>query len=221
MADIASLKSELRAAIADAQDDGGYSDDGYERIMTAIDALVPHTPLPRPLDDQAKVTDPWETDFAQFGPRHTAGKPKAHDNMFNFLTFGKLPKKPLRVLTLDQEIHHETRDYNNVHEIETMDGKVKAELILFGRYDIPEDEPQRYSVEFYGGVLRAKGMSDDDLRKAFDIDADTPLAFDIPKPPKLHSDIVYCDDDLRINFGSMGGKYVLHRLDRPFLSVDL
>ncbi|MEO0410753.1 MAG: PAP/fibrillin family protein [Pseudomonadota bacterium] len=220
MTDVSALKAELSAAIADTKEDGSYEDAAYDRIMAAIDALVPHTPLPRPLDDQAKVADPWGTDFAQFGPRHTAGKPKAHDNMFNFLTFGQMPKKPLRVLDLLQEIHHETKDYNNVHLIETMDGSVKAELIVFGRYDIPEDSPQRYSVEFYKGVLRAEGMSDTELRQAFDLSEDDALEFDI-KPPKLHSDVVYCDEDVRINFGSMGGKYVLHRRPEPFLSVDV
>lgn len=218
MADLAALKKDLMDAIGDAGPDGTYDDAAYDRIIAAIDALVPHTPLPRPLDDQAKVADAWATDFAQFGPRHTAGKPKAHDNMFNFLTFGKMPKKPLRVLELVQEIHQDTKDYNNVHYIETMDGSTKAELIVYGRYDIPADEPQRYDVEFYKGELRAPGMSEDDLRKAFALNEDTPLTFDI-KPPKLHSDVVYCDDDMRINFGSMGGKYVLHRLDAPCVSV--
>ncbi len=220
MADLAALKTELRDAIGDAQADGTYTDEAYDRIMTAIDALVPHTPLPRPIDDQAQVADPWGTDFAQFGPRHTAGKPKAHDNMFNFLTFGKMPKKPLRVVELLQEIHHETKDYNNVHLIETMDGETKAELIIYGRYDIPDENPQRYSVEFYKGELRADGMDDAALRKAFDLSEDDALVFDI-KPPKLHSDVVYCDEDMRINFGSLGGKYVLHRLPADFVSVDL
>jgi hypothetical protein len=30
-------------------------------------------------------------------------------------------------------------------------------------------------------------------------------------PPRLHSDVVYLDDDLRINIGSFGGLYVLRR----------
>jgi hypothetical protein len=31
--------------------------------------------------------------------------------------------------------------------------------------------------------------------------------------------VVYCDDDMRINFGSMGGVYVLNRLNTPGKSV--
>jgi len=218
MTDVTPLKTELLEAIRSANEDGTYTDAAYDRVIAAIDALVPHTPLPRPLDDQAKVADPWGTDFAQFGPRHTAGKPKSHENMFNFLSFNKLPKKPLRVLEILQEIHHETKDYNNVHLIETIDGSVQAEFIIFGRYSIEEDEPQRYHVEFYAGELRGEGMTDADLHKAFDIPEDKPLRFDL-KPPTLHSDVVYCDDDMRINFGSLGGKYVLHRIHQPFMSV--
>ncbi|MEM9879882.1 MAG: PAP/fibrillin family protein [Pseudomonadota bacterium] len=218
MADLATLKTNLLDAIGAAEDDGTYSDAAYDNVMSAIDALVVHTPMPRPLDEQDKVADPWGTDFAQFGPRHTAGKPKQHENMFTFLTFGKLPKKPLRVLEIQQEIHHETKDYNNVHLIETIDGSVKAELILYGRYSIEEDTPQRYNVDFYKGELRADGMTDADLRQAFDLPEDKPLQFEF-KSPTLHSDVVYCDEDMRINFGSLGGKYVLHRLKQPFVSV--
>ena len=39
------------------------------------------------------------------------------------------------------------------------------------------------------------------------------------KPPRLHSDIVYLDRDTRINLGSLGGFYVLRRLDEPSVSV--
>jgi len=62
------------------------------------------------------------------------------------------------------------------------------------------------------------GLSDAEIRKALDMPDDTPLEVEI-KSPKLHSDIVYCDEDIRINFGSVGGIYVLGRLNHEGTSV--
>ena len=39
------------------------------------------------------------------------------------------------------------------------------------------------------------------------------------KPPKLSSDVIYLDDALRINVGSLGGLYLLRRSDEPAISI--
>ena len=62
------------------------------------------------------------------------------------------------------------------------------------------------------------GVSGAELRQAFGFEAEQALDISF-KPPKLHSDVVYCDDDLRINFGSMGGVYVMSRLHHSGHSV--
>ncbi|MEM6266244.1 MAG: hypothetical protein AAF707_01870, partial [Pseudomonadota bacterium] len=79
MADIETLKTDLRAAIDDCKPDGTYDDTTFERIHALINELVPHTPTPRPLDAQDFVEAPWGSYFAQFGPKHTAGKPIKHE----------------------------------------------------------------------------------------------------------------------------------------------
>ena len=63
---------------------------------------------------------------------------------------------------------------------------------MHGRYGPDQGNPKRYMVEFY--------------RVAF-------------RPIPFHSDIVYLDDDLRINYGKLGGFYVLERLNEPGHSV--
>ena len=220
MTDISVLKAALRAEIDKAGPEGTYDDPVLDRIHELMNALAAVTPMPRPIDEQEKVQGPWSSYFAQFGPRHTAGKPIEHETSFKLLSFNNFPDKPIRMVEIEQEIHAQSKDYNNVQIVESIDGETRAHFIMYGRYDIDPDEPQRYKVEFYRIALEAtNGESDEDLRAAFDLPADTPLSVDM-KPPKLHSDVVFCDEDMRINFGSMGGAYVMNRSDHGGYSVS-
>ncbi len=214
------LKTDLIAAINRAEPDGRYSEAHLDAVHALVNRLLPLTPLPRPADREDYVTGAWGTRFAQFGAKHTAGKPVIHETDFRILSFANLPKQPLRLLDLEQEIHHASKDYNNVHLIETLDSSFRATLIVFGRYRLDAENPQRYHVDFYKVAVRAPhGVSDAALRSAFGFATDQPLAVEF-KPPRVHSDIVYCDADMRINFGSLGGVYVLNRLaERPGISV--
>lgn len=221
MADLETLKSELRSAINDSNPDGTYSDEAYERLKSAIDAIVPHSPIPNPYEKQADIAGHWVTRFAQFGPRHTAGKPIEHDNQLNFVSFSAFPPLPFRNLDLAQEIHQDSKDYNNVHVIEPAGGGPKLRLATYGRYHVNEDEPQRYGVEFYKTrIWSENGHSDDEVRSLLGLPEDHELEKPV-RSPKLHSDIVYCDDELRINFGSVGGIYVLERVEHPGVTVEL
>ena len=220
MSDLSELKQTLRLAINNANEDGTYSDEAYSQVKAAIEALVPHSPIMRPHDEQEKISAAWSTLFAQFGPRHTAGKPVVHEGKLNFVSFSAFPALPFRNLELEQEIHHVSKDYNNVHVIEPIDGSTKLRLATFGRYSVTADEPQRYHVNFYKTKIWSEmGLSDAEIRTALGMPEGTPLEVEI-KSPKLHSDIVYCDEDIRINFGSVGGIYVLARLHHDGATVN-
>lgn len=214
-----SLKAALRDRIAEAQPDGTYDAATYEAVEAAIKALVPLNPIASPALEQARVSGPWGTLFAQFGAKHTAGKPVAHDSTLATQTFNKLPKVPVRVLSIDQEIDHEDRHYNNVVTVAPPDGGHEAHLIIWGRYDVSAETPQRYAIRFYAvELMPGAGRSAAQLRTDFGLDPEKPLRVDM-SAPDLHSDIVYCDDDLRINYGSLGGIYVLERLHHKGHSV--
>jgi len=220
MSDIDGIKRDLRAAIDACQADGTYDEATFDLIHALIAKLVPHTPVPRPIDRQDFVASPWNSHFAQFGPRHTAGKPIRHVSSLRLQSFGAFEDLPIKVHEIDQEIRVDGRHYNNVTEITTPDEAHAARLIVWGRYDIPEDLPQRYSVEFYAvELVPPEGVSAADLREQFGLEPESELKRSL-KPPKLHSDVVYCDDDMRINFGSMGGVYVMNRGAGPGKSVD-
>jgi hypothetical protein len=220
VADIQALKAELRAAIDACQPDGTYDDATFDRIHALIEKLVPQTPVPRPVDEQDYVASPWGSHFAQFGPRHTAGKPIKHVSSLKLQSFNAFGDIPIKVHEIDQEIRVDGRHYNNVTDITTPDDAHSARLIVWGRYDIPDaDQPQRYAVEFYAvEIVPPEGITEAELREQFGLEPDSALRREL-KPPKLHSDVVYCDDDMRINFGSMGGVYVMNRKPGPGKSV--
>ncbi|MFK8052908.1 MAG: PAP/fibrillin family protein [Woeseiaceae bacterium] len=215
---LANLKSELLAAIDLADEHGKYSDADFDRVIDTIHQLVPLSPVSAPLDQQDKITAPWGTLFASFGPRHTAGKPVVHETNLSLQSFARFPKTPIRVLDIVQEIEHQTRTYSNVTTIETIDASTRARLIVHGRYRDTDGNRQRYLVDFYEAELQPIDSADEPLAEAFDLPVDSPLSIPL-KPPKLHSDVVYCDDDIRINFGSMNGVYVMQRLSLPFVAV--
>jgi hypothetical protein len=217
--ELARLKADLIAAINACDQNGRYGEADIERIHALIAQLAPLSPILRPIDEQTKVAGPWKSLFAQFGPKHTAGRPITHETSFKLLSFNILPDVPLRLLAIEQEIHAVSKDYNNVHIIETLDGTARGNLIVFGHYAVDADTPQRYGVEFSRvGLFSPDGLSDAALRQAFGFAAEQALDIGF-KPPKLHSDVVYCDDDLRINCGSMGGVYVMSRMDHGGRSV--
>ena len=220
MANIDELKQELMSAIDQSNPHGTYTDETYQRLKSAIDELVPFSPIPKPHDQQEQIAGHWITRFAQFGPRHTAGKPIEHDNQLNYVSFSAFPALPFRNLELSQEIHQDTKDYNNVHIIQPSGGGPNLRLATYGRYHVTPEEPQRYGVEFYKTrIWSEEGHSDAEIRTLLNLPENHELEVPV-KSPKLHSDIVYCDDTLRINFGSVGGIYVLERVENSGVTVS-
>jgi hypothetical protein len=219
MTDLLTLKTKLRAAIDASQPDGTYDEAGVEAIHALVNQLVPLTPTPSPFAHQEFVAAPWASEFAQFGAKHTAGKPIQHLSSLKVQSFSRFPDLPVQVQTIEQEIRVEGRHYNNVVDITTPDGAHHARIIVWGRYDVHEDAPQRYIVEFYAvELVPPPGVSAEALRQQFGLEPGAALRIEL-KPPRLHSDVAYVDEDMRINFGSLGGVYVMKRLTTPGKSV--
>lgn len=213
------MKANVRALIDDADGEGRYSDEQFDALMLAIRELAAATPLPDPLDHQEKVASPWRTLFASFGPKHTAGKSLEHDTLMSFQSFNKFPKVPIRVTGLEQEIHAVTKEYNNIAYIRNPAGDAEAMLITRGSYSDGSENRQRYEVVFHRvELLSTDGRDEAALRQAFGLEDEHPLQVELEG--KFHSDVAYCDDELRINFGSVGGSYVLERLHHNGRSVD-
>lgn len=212
-------KQALLTLLESADEDGKYSDAQFEDLMQAINNLLPYSPIPRPLDEQDRIASPWRTLFACFGPKHSAGKTLVHDTLLSYQSFNKFPAVPVRVTGLEQEIHAGTLEYNNLAYLTAPDGATKAVAITRGHYTEDAENRQRYRVTFTSVELISQtGDSDDKLRLAFGLPPEQPMTVELQA--NFHSDVVFCDDTLRINFGSVGGVYILQRLHHNGTSVD-
>ncbi len=217
--DIAERKRHLLSLVENTDTQGKYSDAQFDLIMRAIHELLPLTPIPHPLDEQQRIASPWSTLFACFGPKHSAGKTLVHDTLLSYQSFNKFPAVPVRVTRLEQEIHAGTREYNNLAYVTAPDNTTDAVVITRGTYRENADNRQRYDVTFHSvELVNLEGGADEGLRGAFGLTPGQALKVDLKA--NFHSDVVFCDDTLRINFGSVGGVYILERLHHNGTSVS-
>lgn len=159
-------------------------------------------------------------EYAQFGLCHTAGKPINHVGQLSKHTFNLFPAIDVLQHDITQEIRVKGAHYNKILEFSTPDESYIARRIGWGRDRLDADELPRYKVSFYAvGLVPLPGSSPEALRDKLGFAPDAPLYREM-KPPRLHSDVVYCDDDMRINFGVMGGVYVVRRLLTPGQSIS-
>ena len=197
----------------------GISEEALAETERLIAELRPQTAVPAPMDSLEDVEGRWETLFAYFGAKHSAGKPKVHDSNLKVHSFNCFPPVPVRITRICQEIARDGAAYNNVVEFTAADGHTRGVIIVHGRFRDEPDNRQRFGVDFHSVELRpATGVTETELRTALGFTAGEPLLEQL-KPPRLHSDVVYLDRDMRINVGSFGGFYVLRRLDEPSVSV--
>ncbi|MCS6947883.1 MAG: hypothetical protein NZM12_09730, partial [Steroidobacteraceae bacterium] len=83
---------------------GPWSEAAFARLAEIVAALRPHTKVPAPIDAPDAIGGRWETLFAHFGARHSAGKAKIHDSTLKIQSFNRFPPSPIRVLRICQEI---------------------------------------------------------------------------------------------------------------------
>lgn len=191
---------------------GPYSEEAFQELGQLVEALKPLSPVPAPVDALEYVEGRWETLFAHFGARHSAGKPKVHDSNLKVQSFNCFPPVPVRVERISQEISRVGSAYNNVIDFLAADGNTRGVMIVHGRFCDDPDNRQRFVVDFHRVELRpAAGGNEAGLRAALGFGGDDSLIVDLAKPPRLHSDVIYVDDDVRINAGGLGGLYVLRR----------
>ncbi len=221
MATAEELKAQILSFLDGTDESQLVSEAEKDQLRNWCDALCEHTPTPQPINEQSAAEGVWLTRFASFGAKHSDSQPLQHDTDLKLQSFGNLPSAPARVKRLHQEIEQSSKAYNNVVFIENAAGDTDAVILMEGVYSGDDENLQRYSVGFQRVSLQGlNGESDDALRQAFGIDGEGELSKEF-RPPKLHSDIVYVDDDLRINYGSLGGFYVLQKLSEPGFSVPL
>ncbi len=168
-----------------------------------------------------RVEGRWETIFAHFGVKHSAGKTRVHDSTLAMQSWNRFPAVPIRVQRICQEIARNGNAYNNVIDFTADSGKAAGVIIVRGVFRRDPDNAQRFVVDFVRiEVMPAAGTPESQLRESLGLVNGEALAADM-KPPKLSSDVIYLDAELRINVGSLGGLYLLRRSAEAPVSVTL
>ena len=186
-----------------------------QRLKSLCDELAQHTPVAEPMNNQQMAEGVWLNRFASFGAQQSRRQPMLHTTTLKTLSFGNLPDAPMHTTRIVQEIEESTKAYNNVVYVANDAGDTRGVVVMYGRYNPVDDHPQRYGVEFYRVAFEPLGQTTAaELRQSFGIDSGAPLDRDFG-PARFFSDIVYLDDDTRINYGQLGGFYVLRRLEQP------
>lgn len=182
MDDREALKAEL--ARLGSVTDLGFEAGGeaVERIKALAAALEALNPTTAPAREPDLLRGRWRLLYSSFGLQRDATLAR--------LSFNLLPKTPVRVETLWQEVEPESGLYDNVVEYSAPGGERGGQVTL-GRFAVASD--QRLDVVFE--AAQATGHPR--------------VPLDNAKLPPLWSDVTYLDDDFRLNRGSFGSLYVL------------
>jgi hypothetical protein len=160
---------------------GGPEADEIVRLAAELEA---HNPTPAPAHDGARLRGRWKLLYSSFGLQREATLAR--------LSFNALPKTPVTVTELWQEVDPATGLYDNI--VDHREGSV----VTLGTFKPASDH--RLDVLFTDIVTT--GMDP------------TRVPIDNSKIPPLWSDVVYLDDDFRLNRGAFGNLYVLALVER-------
>ena len=212
------LKVRLHACLDTADEAGGLDEENFTALMSLIDELAqvsPYVAAERP----DIVAGSWSTLFASFGARHSSGKTVRHTADLKIHSLGQLASAPMQVISIVQEIDEKGDAYNNVVDFECGEHGTPGRLVVRGRFTCDASAPIRYQVGFYRAeVLPRDGSTQSQLCDGLGFNEGQALSADF-KPPPFYSDILYVDEQLRINRGNFGGVYVLTRREAPAYSL--
>lgn len=178
------LKTELARIAAGTDvgfDVGGDAVEAIKRLAGELEAANP-TPVTSRAD--ALLKGRWRLLYSSFGLHRDATLAR--------LSFNALPKTPVHVTDLWQEVDPATGLYDNIVDHD------EGSVVTLGKFTPASD--QRLDVVFTDMLATGLGAAR--------------LPIDNTRIPALHSDVTYLDDDFRLNRGSYGNLYVLQLVTR-------
>lgn len=184
MRSCAALKAELAdiaAATEAGFDAGGAEVEAIERLAAALEA---GNPTAAPARADALLKGRWRLLYSSFGLQRDATLAR--------LSFNALPKTPVRVTDLWQEVDPATGLYDNIVDHEA------GSVVTLGMYTPASDA--RLDVLFTEMLVSGLGA--------------TRAVIDNAKIPPLWSDVTYLDEEMRLNRGGFGNLYVLQLVER-------
>lgn len=178
------LKAELAALGAATEagfEAGGAEVEAIKRLAAELESA---NPTPAPAHAGALLHGRWELLYSSFGLQRQTTLAR--------LSFNTLPKTPITVTKLWQEVDSASGLYDNVV------GHREGSVVTIGEFS--PASAQRLNVRFTENL-------------AIGLDA-ARVPIDNAKIPPLWSDVIYLDEDFRLNRGGFGNLYVLKLVDR-------
>lgn len=197
-----------------------------QRIDALIDELTPLSKYPNAIDHPEVFRGHWSADYHNIG--RLVGGPQAKDEgvgvtvSLKVFSMGRLPDIPAKFLGNGLEIVPETGAYNFVSQFLLGERQVPTHHFSFARYQRRPENLRRFHVEFTGFkvVPADPEMSLESFAREIGVDDPALLAHELDPTTKLWSEVVYMDDDVRVQLGQLGGHYVMMRTDRPLYSIE-
>ena len=160
---------------------GGEAVEAIKRLAAELEAA---NPTPATTRADALLKGRWRLLYSSFGLQRDATLAR--------LSFNTLPKTPVRVTDLWQEVDPATGLYDNIVDHD------EGSVVTLGHFEPASDT--RLDVVFTDMLATGLGA------------ARAPI--DNSKIPPLWSDVTYLDEDFRLNRGGYGNLYVLQLVER-------
>jgi len=223
-------REEIRAELLDLIENHkeGFASGTPEtrRINALIDELRELTLYPGALNHSDVFHGHWAGNYYNFGS--LIGGDGAKDQgagvtaSLRVFSMGRLPDIPATHVSTGLEIDSNQGIYNFYSHLKVGSEAVDTHHFTYGRYSKKEDEPDRFFVEFDGFEIIPldSDLSLEAYCDAIGVVDKSDLKASLLPSPKLWSDIVYMDDEMRIQLGQLGGHYIMFRTDLPMYSLQ-
>lgn len=202
MSTLAQLKAEL-CEVSARTDVGFDSDDAAVARIKALAAEVEALNPTQAPNTRADLLDGrWKLLYSSFGLER--------DTNLRRLSFATLPRAPITVTAVYQEVGTASGQYDNVVAFTIADGS-RGWHRTRGVFKPAPDDDKRILIDFTSNLAHPDDatLAEEAWRARLGVAADEPIEAPIKAPPGLYSDITYLDADLRLMRGNIGNLYVL------------
>ncbi|MEL7029031.1 MAG: PAP/fibrillin family protein, partial [Pseudomonadota bacterium] len=169
-----------------------------DALARDVEAL---SPIPEPCKTPHDLNGRWRMLYSSFGLEQ--------ETTLRRLSFSRLPRLPIKIISISQEVNAGTGAYDNVLHGTTSSG-LEIVHVVEGRFEPDAEHMQRLQIAFTSTYVYPvdESLSVAEFREALGADEEDVLAAGL-MTQGLYSDVTYLDDDFRLNRGNIGNLYVI------------
>jgi len=190
------LKADLIARSEATATSFNVTEEGKAQIDALATELEGMSPIAAPTKQASAINGRWRLLYSSFGLEQ--------ETTLRRLSFSRLPRLPIKVTSIHQEVNAGSGAYDNVVYGLTPSG-LEVINVVEGQFKPDPEHPQRMQIAFTGTYVYPvdESLSVADFRKALGAEEGDVLAAGL-QTQGLYSDVTYLDDDFRLNRGSVG-----------------